>query len=93
VIACGAINEAMQALNQSRDVHAAVLDIRIGRETSALVAEALRRRGIGHVFYTGQIDPIRDVGTDALVISKPAKPGEIIKAVAALLEGACLPRG
>jgi DNA-binding response OmpR family regulator len=75
------------ALAGERGITAAILDVRIGRDTVAPVARCLSNRGIPFLFYTGQVgtDPIWQEWPAARVISKPAHPRVLVSAVAALL--------
>jgi hypothetical protein len=65
-----------------------ILDVRIGRETSAPVAQELVSRGIPLVFYTGQAetDLIQAEWPGCKIIYKPAEPRSIVSAVASLLK-------
>jgi hypothetical protein len=67
---------------------AAILDVRIGRETIAPVAEELVRRAIPFVFYTGQAetDLIGAEWPGCKIIRKPAHARSIVSAVASLLK-------
>ena len=66
---------------------AAILDIRLGRETTEAVAELLSRRGIPFAFYSGQTLPreMRDRWPRSIVIAKPAHPQHLVEAAAMLL--------
>ena len=83
---CSSVRDAL-ALAETNGLAAAVLDVRLGRETVAPVARELARRGIPFVFYTGQFD------TDAMraewpgrrFVPKPSQPRTIVNAVADLL--------
>ena len=65
----------------------AELPVRLGSETVAPVARGLAKRKIPFFFYTGQShdDPIRHEWPTSQIISKPARPGSLIAAVAALV--------
>jgi DNA-binding NarL/FixJ family response regulator len=78
------------AAAQQEDIAAAVLDVRIGRDTIAPVARQLASRGTPFVFYTGQVgnDPAIAEWADRVIVPKPAKAATIVSAVAGLL-----PRG
>ena len=67
---------------------AAVLDMRIGRDSITPVARRLMARGIPFLFYSGQplSDPVRAEWPNSLTISKPASANTLIQAVASLLE-------
>ena len=66
---------------------AAVLDIRLGKDTIAPVARLLTERGIPFVFYSGQIDndPILAEWPTSTLVSKPASPRVVVRALANLL--------
>ncbi len=78
-----------EALSEAalRDISAATLDIRLGRETSEAVAVLLTERGIPFLFYSGQCLPknMQDRWPFCLLVSKPAEPRQLVDAVAALL--------
>ena len=83
---CRTVKDAL-ALAETDGLTAAILDVRLGRETIAPVARELARRGVPFVFYTGQIDTdmMRAEWPDCSIVSKPAQPRAIVKAVADLL--------
>jgi DNA-binding NtrC family response regulator len=77
-----------QALALARDetIDVAVLDVRLGRETSGEVAALLMSRGIPLVVYSGQVDDALDVCKgEAILLSKPATRKMLIGAVEKLL--------
>jgi DNA-binding response OmpR family regulator len=84
---CRTIKDALAAVGEHPLV-AAILDIRIGRETIAPVARELAGRGIPFVFYTAQVetDVIRTEWPECGIVSKPAQPQSIVRAVASLLK-------
>jgi DNA-binding response OmpR family regulator len=84
--ACRTVDEAL-ALVDHQDIDAALLDLRLGRETTAPIARTLVRRGVPFAFYTGQTetDPIRAEWPRCAIVAKPASPQAIIAAVAELL--------
>src|SRR5215468_9200429 len=69
---------------ENGDLTAAVLDVRLGRESSFPIAHRLERRGVPFVFYTGQaeIDQLRAQWPECRVIAKPARRGAIVAAIA-----------
>jgi DNA-binding NtrC family response regulator len=83
---CRTVKDAL-VLAEKNGLAAAILDVRLGRETVAPVARELARRGVPFVFYTGQIDTdmMRAEWPDCTIVSKPAQPRTIVKAVADLL--------
>jgi DNA-binding NtrC family response regulator len=86
IAGCRTVEDAL-ALAAKNGLAAAVLDIRLGRETIAPVARELARRGIPFVFYTGQIDTdaMRAEWPDCIIVPKPAQARTIVTAVADLL--------
>ncbi|HKT17410.1 MAG TPA: hypothetical protein VJR47_05160 [Stellaceae bacterium] len=77
------------ALTRLRDekVSAAILDIRLGGEVVTPVARVLAERGVPFLFYTGQplTDPALGEWRHRRVLTKPARPETIVKAVAELI--------
>ena len=82
---CRSVREGLAAADDR--VAAAILDVRVGRETIAPVARRLASRGTPFVFYTGQVqnDPELAEWLGCTVLSKPARPGTIVAALAELL--------
>lgn len=80
---------AALTLAEDETLSAAILDIRLGNGTVAPVAHRLADRHVPFFFYTGQsrTDPLQLEWPDCRVLSKPASPNAIVKAVAALLKG------
>ena len=79
--------EAMHAA-VSEDLSAAVLDIRIGHQTTEQVARLLGDRHIPFVFYTGQPPTmVAHFRGDAPLVVKPAREARLVEAVVRLLEG------
>jgi len=83
---CRTVEEALRVA-QNRDHDAALLDIRLGRETSASIARCLTRLGVPFAFFTGQAetDPMRAEWPDCKIVAKPASANAIVTAVAGLL--------
>lgn len=77
------VKDALALVDGNR-IDAAILDIRIGRETVEPVARKLADRHIPFVFYSAQvdIDPIRALWPLSKVVSKPARPKAIVNAIA-----------
>ena len=77
------------ALNAARDetVSLAVLDIRLGRDTTEAVSDVLAERGIPFLFYSGQRLPVemQEKCRDAVMINKPATQQDLVGAAARLL--------
>src|SRR5262245_10648897 len=80
--------EGALAVAQTNGVAAAILDIRVGRDSIAPVVQVLASRGIPFVFYTGQVetDPIQAQWPGRKIIAKPADAHEIVTSVARLLK-------
>jgi DNA-binding response OmpR family regulator len=68
-------------------ISAAILDFRLGDDTTLPVAEQLHRRGIPFVFFTGQMNTqqIERVCPGAKVINKPFQSRTIVAALADVL--------
>jgi DNA-binding response OmpR family regulator len=83
---CRTVTDAL-AMADRKSVAAAILDVRVGRETIAPVARRLASRGIPFVFYTGQIenDPELAEWGGCKILNKPARAGAIVAAVANLV--------
>jgi DNA-binding NtrC family response regulator len=75
---------AALALAAQADISVATLDLSIGRATVLPVARMLAERGIPFVFYTGQaaVDPVHQEWPNCRSLSKPAKPEQLIQALA-----------
>jgi DNA-binding response OmpR family regulator len=84
--ACRTVDEAL-ALIEHEHIDAGLLDLRLGRDTTAPIARVLTRRGVPFAFYTGQTetDPIRAEWPRCEIVAKPASPRAIVAAVAGLL--------
>jgi DNA-binding response OmpR family regulator len=83
---CRTVKEGL-AVAEKDGVTAAILDVRLGRDTVAPVARQLARRGTPFMFYSGQLenDPTLAEWTGRKILSKPAHPAAIVAAVADLL--------
>lgn len=75
------------ALAETEKLSAAMLDLRLGRDSASPVAQLLSERHIPFLFYTGQppSDPVRRAWPESTTLSKPASGGEIVQAVAAIV--------
>jgi CheY-like chemotaxis protein len=62
---------------------AALLDVRIGRQTAAPIAELLQARGVPFAFYTGQVeaDALRREWPGAPVVPKPSPARQLLRAL------------
>jgi DNA-binding response OmpR family regulator len=81
---CRTVKDALVLANQN-GIAAAILDFRLGCETSEPVARQLSSRGIPFVFYTGQLEAerlLRSEWPGSKVPRKPARPRAIVNAVA-----------
>lgn len=87
VYACRSVADAAAMLD-SGGCEAAILDVRVGRNSVAPVVRKLTQRGIPLLFYTGQIstDQTLREWPDRLVISKPASFHRLVHALAGLTE-------
>lgn len=86
----GPFHSLASALDCADNGHfsAAVLDMRIGRDSITPVARRLVARGIPFLFYSGQplSDPVRAEWPNSLTISKPASANTLVQAVASLID-------
>jgi DNA-binding response OmpR family regulator len=84
--ACMTLAPALEIVHDG-GVSAAVLDIRLGRETTEPLAMALSERGIPFLFYSGQVLPysMRERWPGCVVLTKPAAQGALVAAVKALI--------
>ncbi len=84
---CRTVAQATRLIDQDR-IAAAILDFRLGPDTSMPVARQLSQHGIPFVFFTGQINTrvIHAEWPGAKVISKPFERRIILAAVADLLD-------
>lgn len=67
----------------------ALLDVRLGRQTTDCVADSLEALGIPFLFYSGHglPDEMRDKHPCATVLLKPVTPRAVIDAVLAMVQG------
>jgi DNA-binding NtrC family response regulator len=82
VQSCGTVAQALGSA-EKETFAAAVLDVRVGRESVAPVAQKLTALNTPFVFYTGQVvsDPTMAQWPKAAVVSKPTPPSLLIKAL------------
>jgi len=73
----------------AKKLSGALLDVRLGRQTTACVADSLMALGIPFLFYSGQglPDEMRDKHPDAEVLLKPVTPRAVIEAVRVMVKG------
>ena len=83
---CHTVAQAEGVIENNR-ISAAILDFRLGLETTLPVAAQLHRHGIPFVFFTGQINmqQIESACPGAKVISKPFQRRTIVAALADVL--------
>jgi len=86
---CTDVSAALAAIIRADRIDAALLDIRLGHESIAPVAQALHERGVPFLFYTGQtaIDPLCLKWPDSRIIQKPAPGWAIVSAIAQVIDG------
>ena len=84
---CASVQQALEAIRLDAP-DAAILDVRLGKETVGPVARELTSLGIPFVFYTGQVgaDATLDEWSQHKVLPKPSQPRAIVAAVANLLK-------
>lgn len=80
--ACSSVASALSFLEDA-NIHVAVLDFGLGRETAAPIARALAARGTPFLFYTGQVstDPRLAEWRDRTIVQKPVPPRVLVGAV------------
>jgi DNA-binding NarL/FixJ family response regulator len=68
-------------------ISAAILDLRLGRDSASPVAACLADRQIPFLFYTGQPaeDSIRRAWPQTQTLSKPASGDDIVRAIAEII--------
>jgi len=76
-------------LASQEHIDAALLDVRLGQETSAAIAEQLLARAIPFAFTTGYADSVMlpDHLRNIPKLSKPYVGGEIVKVLNSLIGG------
>jgi DNA-binding response OmpR family regulator len=86
----GPMQTVQSALARAGDqtFSAAILDIRLGKETVEPVAQCLAEQHVPFLFYTGQsrTDPVRAIWPECQIVAKPALPTSLLRAVAALVK-------
>jgi DNA-binding response OmpR family regulator len=93
VVKCTTVEQALQTLGAERFT-AAVLDVRIGRDTIAPVARRLTDLGTPFLFYTGQVQSETTIEQwpQIKIVSKPALAAVLVRAVTDLLQSSAKPR-
>lgn len=81
--ACRTLADALAAAVRE-DVTAALLDLKLGRESSIPVARLLAARGIPFVFYSGaaDIEAVRAEWPGCTILPKPVRPRTLVGALA-----------
>lgn len=87
VLTCASLAEGLDAA-RTAPIDAAVLDVRLGAETSEPVAAALAARAVPFIFYSGQ--PLAEVMRRAYpgvrLIAKPAPEATLVLAMRETLD-------
>lgn len=85
---CTTLASTLSAI-EKEELSAAILDVRLGRDTSEAAARRLVERNTPFLFYTGQSLPaeIRALSADAVVLSKPANSQSLVAALQKLIGG------
>lgn len=80
------LEEALKGA-QDEGLCAAVLDYRLGKQTSEAVADVLAARGVPVVFYSGQAlpDSILAKFPNVIALAKPLRHNDVVEAVQALI--------
>lgn len=75
-------------LAEGKNISAAVLDLRLGRDPVSPIARKLAARNVPFLFYSGQPpdDPVRAEWPGATSIAKPAQGPRLVDAVLRLVE-------
>ncbi|KIZ40672.1 MULTISPECIES: response regulator [Rhodopseudomonas] len=78
---------AAKTIAQTASLTGAMLDVRLGRETSEAIAVTLSERNIPFVFYTGEALPahIQARWPNCIVVAKPASQSVVVAAIACLI--------
>jgi DNA-binding response OmpR family regulator len=92
VVKCTTVEQALQALAAERFA-AAILDVRIGRDTIAPVARRLTDLGTPFLFYTGQVLSEATIAQwpQIRIISKPALAAVLVDAMSEILQSSAKP--
>ncbi len=82
----GTLSATLSAI-ESESFSVAVLDVRLGRETSEAAARRLKEKGIPFLFYTGQSLPERmqDLASNTVVLMKPSPSRALVAALNSLV--------
>ena len=82
IVSALSVREALDQIGFA-DISAAIVDVQLGAQDAAQVCDALARRKIPFVFYTGRpaSAPLLEQWAHILVIKKPATPEHIAAAL------------
>jgi len=80
------VGEAIELAQKAR-IDVAVLDVKLGGDSSAKVAEELRRRGIPYVLATGFDNPLGHHGNNVPLLQKPYLQEDLERALLRALYG------
>ena len=76
-----------EATDRANGLSAAVLDYRLGKESTPALCALLSERGIPFMFYTGYGD-VRMTYPSAVVVEKPATAAALLSAISGLVGAA-----
>ena len=82
IVSASTLAAALKSANDDL-LTAAVLDVRLGQQTTETVADVLAARAVPFIFYSGQELPgfMRDKHPDARVLIKPTKQSTFVEAL------------
>jgi DNA-binding NtrC family response regulator len=85
---CGSAAQARSLIREVDGIKAAILDFRLGKDTSMSLARHLERQGVPFLFFTGQLDTssIHTECPTATIISKPLHRRTILTALADIID-------
>jgi len=83
---CATVAAAVEAA-KNEELSLAILDIRLGHETTERIGDLLTEQGVPFLFYSGQTlpDEMKTKCIGVLVVSKPATQQELVGAAARTL--------
>jgi CheY-like chemotaxis protein len=82
IVSAATVGEALKSA-ETASLSAAVLDVRLGRQTTEPVADALTSRKVPFLFYSGQAlpDHMRDKYPKARILMKPTPHNSFVEAI------------
>ncbi|WP_181161160.1 response regulator [Labrys okinawensis] len=88
VVTAATLDAAIGAAEHEKVLSAAILDIRLGRQTTESVVDALSARAVPVVFYSGQPLPMsmKDKYPTLKILIKPARQSELVTAIAEAID-------